>query len=356
MDALCKVETGIDSFSYSCSLSSKQKRTMLESMKSLSKFQTRCADYENESFDYTCDHFAAKGIKLRVFQRKGSIWTCFITVHPTLLMGDTNRSSLYHPNKNIFKLLMSSANSILEQIQCPCKLEVMKLYRVDVTANIIFGDATLVGEYLRILKKGLLIPHYREDRFRKREKKAKDCDEANKHSYKQSCKAAAFFAYDKTAQLEMIDAFPCSLIGKKVLRLEVQLRRKAMKKWISKDHLDDSFKVLKTLDSKASDIICWYLKRMQLKSPRYVRYCDAVAEISHVNKTQTKERMLYLIRKTSDRHTLSNAIEDLRIKHKLRSGQVNRLLKKFEKIGISPITLTNNNTNEQLPTLIDLLK
>ena len=87
-----------------------------------------------------------------------------------------------------------------------------------------------------------------------------------------------------------------------------------------------------------------------------MRYCDAVAEISHVNKTQTKERMLYLIRKTSDRHTLSNAIEDLRIKHKLRSGQVNRLLKKFEKIGISPITLTNNNTNEQLPALIDLLK
>ena len=249
---------------------------------------------------------------------------------------------------------MSSANSILEQIQCPCRLEAMKLYRVDVTANIIFDDADLVSEYLRILKKGLLIPHYRMDHFRKREGKAKDCDEANKHSYKQSCKAAAFFAYDKTAQLKMIDAFPCSLIGKKVLRLEVQLRRKAMKKWM--DHMDDSFKVLKTLDGKASDIICWYLKRMQLKSPRYVRYCDAVAEISHVNKTQTKERMLYLIRKTSDRHTLSNAIEDLRIKHKLRSGQVNRLLKKFEKIGISPITLTNNNTNEQLPALIDLLK
>ena len=144
MDVLYKVETGIDSFSYSCSLTSKQKRTMLESMKSLSKFQTRCADYENESFDYTCDHFAAKGIKLRVFQRKGSIWTCFITVHPTLLMGDTNRSALYHPNKNIFKSLMSSANSILEQIQCPCRIEAMKLYRVDVTANIIFDDADLV--------------------------------------------------------------------------------------------------------------------------------------------------------------------------------------------------------------------
>lgn len=356
MNVMCKIETGIDSFSYSYSLTAKQKSKILEKLIGLSKFQTRCKDYEGETFDYTSDHFAEDGIKLRVFRRNGSVWTLFVTVHPTLLMGDNNKSSLYQPSKTILKILMNKADTILEQIQCPCKLKKMKMYRVDVTANLIFKDSDIVEDYLRILKKGLLMPSYHVDYFHKGEGKAKDVKTANKHSYKQLCKAASFFAYDKTAQLEMIEAFPVSLIGKKVLRLEAQLRRKAMKKWVNKNHMDDSFKILEKLNKKAPDIICWYLKRMQLNSFGYVRYCDAADEISHVKKVKTRERMLYLIRKTSDRHTLSKAIEDLKEAFKLSSGQVNRLLKKFEKMGISPITLTNDNDYEMLPAITNFFK
>ena len=353
---MCEVEIGIDSFSFCYPLTSKQKSQIIEKLKLFSKFQTRCSDYFEKTYDYTSDYFAKRGVKLRIFKKKGSIWNLFITIHPSLLMGDNNRLSVKFPSKTILKVLLNNADSMLGYVHCPCKLRKMKLYRVDVTANLIFEDSDIVDSYLRILKKSLLLPRYHEDYFRKGERKAKDYKQANKHSYKQSCKAAAFFAYDKTAQLEMIDALPFSLIDKKVLRLEVQLRRKGMKKWVNKDHMDDCIKTLEILYTKTNDIICWYLKRIQLKNSNYVQYKEAAQQIAKLKNKKTRERMLYLLRKTSDRHTLSKALEDLRKEFRLNSNQVNRVLRKFSDLGISPITLTNADTMERLPALSNFLK
>ena len=250
---------------------------------------------------------------------------------------------------------MHRADTMLKQIDCPCKLKDMKLYRVDVTANLIFETSSLVESYLRILKKSLILPRYHVEQFKKDEGKAKDCQEANRHSYKQSCKTAAFFAYDKTAQLEMIDAFPASLVGKRVLRLEVQLRRKGMRNWVSKDHMDNNGKVLNTLYEKTGDILRWYLKRLQLKGQRHVRYKEAKEMIDGLRSKKTRERMLYLLRKASDRKSLSAAIEDLKEEFGLKSGQITRVLKKFDKLGISPITLTNTESEENLPALAEFL-
>lgn len=354
---MCEVEIGIDSFSFCYPLTSKQKSQIIENLKSLPKFQTRCSNYFEKTYDYTSDYFAKRGVKLRIFKKKGSIWNLFITIHPILLMGVAHRGSLYAPNnKSIMYILLGNADKILTEIDCPCKLREIKLYRVDVTANLIFEDSDIVDNYLRILKKSLLLPHYHEDWFHKGDGKAKDYKLANKHSYKQSCKAAAFFAYDKTAQLEMIDALPFSLIDKKVLRLEVQLRRKGMKKWVKKDHMDDCIETLIKLSKKTNDIICWYLKRTQQKDLDYIQYKEAAQQIAKLKSKKTRERMLYLLRKTSDRHTLSKALEDLRKEFRLNSNQVNRVLRKFSDLGISPITLTNADTMERLPALSNFLK
>ena len=81
---------------------------------------------------------------------------------------------------------------MLEPVKVPCSVDDMLLYRPDVTVNFIFGDGSVVGEYIRILKKSVILPHYKVDWFREKEKKAKDCKLANRHSHKQYCKSAAF--------------------------------------------------------------------------------------------------------------------------------------------------------------------
>ena len=65
--------------------------------------------------------------------------------------------------------------------------------------------------------------------------------------------------------------------------------------------------------------------------------------------------MLHLLRKASDRKSLSAAIEDLKVEFGLKSGQIARVLKKFDKLGISPITLTNTESEENLPALAEFL-
>ena len=353
---MCKVDVGIDSFSYTYSLTPKQKDRILGALRIRPRFQIRCSDYFDCTYDYASDCFAGQGIKLRVSRYRGSIWTLAVTVHPTLLLGNTDRSALFHPDKTNVKEVMSGADNLLKQICCPCKLKDMKLYRVDVTANLIFDTVAVVESYLRILKKSLILPRYHVEEFKKGEGKAKDYKEANRHAYKQSCKSASFFAYDKTAQLEMINASPASLIGKRVLRLEVQLRRKGMRKWVSKEHMDNSGKILRTLYEKAEDILCWYLKRLQFKGQRHVRYKEAKEMIDGLRSKKMRERMLYLLRKASDRKSLSAAIDDLRDEFDLKPGQISRVLKKFDKLGISPITLTNTDKVEALPMLNGLFE
>lgn len=352
---MCKIDMGIDSFSCTYSLTPKQKDSILNALKMRPKFQTRYSDYFDRTYVYTSDCFAGQGIKLQASRHKGSVWNLTVTIHPTLLLGNIDRSALFHPNKENVKEVMHRADTLLKQIDCPCKLKDMKLYRVDVTANLVFETSSLVESYLRILKKSLILPRYHVEQFKKDEGKAKDCQEANRHSYKQSCKTAAFFAYDKTAQLEMIDASPASLVGKRVLRLEVQLRRKGMRKWVDRNQMDNNGKVLKKLYEKAGDILRWYLKRLQLKGRRHVRYREAKEMIDGLRSKKTRERMLYLLRKASDRKSLSSAIEDLRVEFGLKSGQIARVLKKFDKLGISPITLTNADSEENLPALAEFL-
>ena len=55
-----------------------------------------------------------------------------------------------------------------------------------------------------------------------------------------------------------------------------------MRKWVDRNQMDNNGKVLKKLYEKAGDILRWYLKRM-----------------------------LYLLRKVSERKSLSTAIENL---------------------------------------------
>ena len=62
--------------------------------------------------------------------------------------------------------------------------------------------------------------------------------------------------------------------------------------------------------------------------------------------------MLYLLRKTSDKDSLTTALEHLKIRDNLNKSQLNTILKKFKRLGISPITLRNDSKFDMLPALI----
>lgn len=343
------IQIGLDTISFHHSLSPKQKKKMMEKLKLLSKFKTVNSDYESDSYQYSSDHFAELGVKLRIARCKGKPWGLYVIVHPTLILGDDDRSALYQAKKSSYKTMVRLVDKMLDSINVPCSLDDMKLYRADVTANTIFVHAKWVTEYIRIYKKSVILPHYKLDWFREKEKKAKDCKLANRHSYKQYCKSAAFFVYNKTAQLEMIDQFPDTLIGKRVLRLEIQLRREALKKWADNGELGSNWEIIRGVFKRRKRIIEWYLDRTQPKG-QYVRYKDAVDLINSTKlKKKTRDRMLYLLRKTSDKESLTSALKDLKATYNLTGSQCRNILNKFRNLGISPITLANHSNFDCLP-------
>ena len=346
---------GIDTFSFYFPLSYQQKEQIITNLKSCKGFEGK-SDYWADSHENHSEAFADQGIKIDVFQKKRSVWGLMITIHPMLLLGNPDRSALYNPSRKSDRELERRANRILEQANIPCSLSQMKLYRVDVTMNLIFQDPAAVAAYLRILKKGHLLPHYQLEFFNKDSMKAKDAKEANRNSYKQSCRSGAFFAYNKTAQLGMIKHFPHTLIGKSVLRIEAQLRRKGMKKWLGGDIKElDNWHIIQKLGNKAPKILKWYLKRILLVHGEHLRYQDALERVTAVKREKTQKRMLHLLKKTSDCRDLTTAVKALREKYSLSSGQCRRILKKFEKLGISPITLPNADSLSDLPDLSSFL-
>jgi len=348
-----KTETGIDTCSFYYTLTSKQKSKIFERLKKLPGFRKEVNCYAENTYSYSSDYFAKKGVKIWVQRNKGSPWGLMIVIHPTLVLGNSDRSALYQPQKKQeYKQLVKTVDSLLETVCVPCSVDKMKLYREDVTANLVFDKSALVDEYIRILKKSCLLPHYRLDYFHKKDHKAKDFKTANKHSHKQYCKSAAFFAYDKTSQLEMIDAFPDSLINKRVLRLETQIRRKGMKKWLGKDAYDNNWCVIKKLGKRSREIMHWYLGHLQPGHMPYIRYRDAMDMLSNVNNRKTRERMQFLLRKTSDSETLTAALEKLQKEYSLSKNQCRCILKKFIKLGISPITLKNNSDYDEIPPIL----
>lgn len=62
--------------------------------------------------------------------------------------------------------------------------------------------------------------------------------------------------------------------------------------------------------------------------------------------------MLYLLRKASDKESLTAALENMRKKFGLSKSQCNNVLKKFRNLGISPITLPNSSNFDELRPLI----
>ena len=346
-----EIQIGIDTISFRHNLSFKQKKAIVKEMKALPKFKNNEHNYEHDSYKYASDYFTKQGVKLQISRTEENPWELLVIIHPTLVLGENDRSALYYASKSSYNKIVKTVDKILKQINVPFSLDDMPLYRLDVTVNLIFDDGRLVDEHIRILKKSKILPHYKLDWFREKEKKAKDCKLANRHSHKQRCQSASFFAYDKTAQLEMIDHFPDALMGKKILRLEAQLRRKTLKKWVPNKALGSNWEIIRDVYKNRKKIIKWYLGRIQ-PAGRYVRYKDAVGLIEDAKlKEKTKDRMLYLLRKTSDKESLTAAVKDLKVEYRLTDSQCSTVLKKFRKLRISPITLPNSSELDELPPI-----
>ena len=307
-------------------------------------------DNTEQLFCYT---YLEQGVKVFLHGKSGKLYRLRVQVEPCRVLGDADPTALAKLSKWQYKALVKTVDSMLKKLKVPISIDNMKISRCDLTMNIEFFTQDELMAYLRIFQKSRLIHQYRHVFFKKNDHKVKDYKAANNHSHCISCKSASFLIYDKIAQLEMIDRCDETLMGKHVLRFEAELKRPAMKKHLGKQAMDTNYKLLSAAAKESRKVIRWYLSRMQPSCEKYLRYEDAVGAVEDANlKEKTRDRMLYLLRKTSDKESLTAALGSLKEKYHLTTSQCKTVLKKFRQLRLSPITLTNASNFDSLPYIL----
>ena len=350
------ITVGIDTLCYYYPLTYKQKESMIEKLKSAKGFYKDKSDYFSEIKQYHSDAYIEYGVKIFLQKYSKGPWHLHLIVHPAKILGDSDRTSLWMPSKSEYSEISRRITEILRKAGFNQDVDHLSLTRVDLTANLHFPKQSVVEEYLRILKKGMILPHFRLEKFHEKDHKAKNCKLANTHSYKQSCKSGAFFAYDKISQLEMIDGFSAGLADQHILRLEIQLNSKGMKKWLKKEDKCSAWKTIRALSAQHFEILEWYLSRILPTACGHIHYGEAAELLEGLRKSKSKERLQYFLRKQSDCKDLQTALEKTAEKFDLSKSKTRKLLEKCRKIGLNPITLTNSNKHEQLPSLPNILE
>jgi len=297
-----------------------------------------------------CCTYIEQGVKVYLHGKPGKLYRLRVQIEPCRALGEKDPTALTKLDKDTYKKLVKTVDKILKKLKVPRSIGEMKISRCDLTLNLEFSGQDELTEYLRIIKKSLIPWPYTHVFFKKDDEKVKDCKSANAHSHCLSCKSANFLVYDKIAQLKMICRCNKELSEKHILRLEAELERPALKKHLGKSSVETNYRLLSSSTKKCTKVVRWYLKRLQPECERYLRYKDAVDLVENVKlKKKIRARMLYLLRKTSDKDSLTAALDAMREKFRLSKGQCKNILKKFHKLGISPITLANSSTFDELP-------
>lgn len=347
-----KQNTGIHTYAVGMTLTAAQYYEIKDSLGDF--LRKNDGNYWSRSEHYTVDAFREQGVWLYL-SRTDTIYRIKVRIEPCRVLRSDDPTALYQPDKKSYRKMVDCVDKLLKLYHVPRSVDRMKISRLDLTCDLLFKDGGLVMQYIRTLQKSFVLPHYKRVFFREKDGKAKDIRAANMHSCRQQCKQASFFAYDKTAQMEMTGRMTDKLTGSHILRLEAELSRGAMKQHLGKQ--DSNYRFLKQGMKCVLAVINWYLKRMYKgNSGEHLKYQDAAKRIAQGHwKHKTKQRMLYLLRKVSDSETMNTAIQKTQKKFGLKSQAVTGLLKKLEKVGINPVTLTNASGYERLENLRRIL-
>ena len=198
----------------------------------------------------------------------------------------------------------------------------------------------------------LSVARSRLDMFKVNVKKTKDPERANQHSYCIRYKQVSLLCYDKIDQLKMAGHCLREREDAAVLRLEVQLKRPALKRALGKRALEDNAALLKAASDQVAEVIHSYLSRMFPCSGTHLQYEDAVSVVQKIKKETLREQMLYLLRKVSDAATWDSASRKLNEHYTdVTDKQIKKIHCKFDELGISPITLLDNRSMKSLPPL-----
>ena len=306
----------------------------------------------------TSTYLVDQGIRMRLYQSHDkSNGICFAVNPATLLEGSYQPLGLYQPTKANVSELQKQLASIMETIHlCDvCTLDEsslsqldLSLSRMDLTADLYFDKSADIPSLIRLFRKSMIPRHYK-----RRELKGKE-----DHFFELSTKKISFKIYDKIYELTQNDRCPKKYRDRKILRLEVSLKREAFLDRLNLGRKDDLYTMLKAGYDHIRDEINYFLDKLFPARGIHLPYPEAEKRIQECKlDSDIKEQMLFLLKKTSRGAGLDTAAQKwTKTYNVVNTRMFHSLMKQFDKLHVNPITLTSKDKTEIscLRTLIHL--
>lgn len=305
--------------------------------------------YKNEVF-----YIFKNGIYATIIDNKKSPPRINLEINPHLLLisGDITCEDylrIFTYTRENMKAVEDKVNIFLQQLIRGLRFKDMALSRVDLCVNKYFGTEEILKTYMKLLKKLSHKKTYKPTEF--------SCDfsdykEMNKNSIRLKNGQRMITIYNKIYQQKQrgyLDNVP-----ETILRFEVSLLREEIYTHYQKPYkINNPIALLSYITSKSEEIIKKNILDLNLNLP-YFKYHELFNIIQGSNYyCNTKDMMINLAKAIKKTKSINTALNN--INHLSSEQEKKRLLEKFIKLNINPVTINKKSDCDKLPSLYELL-
>lgn len=284
--------------------------------------------------------------------------TMYMIINPRKMLDpDSSYLGILAPEKASIKKIDKRFTQLFENTPIPCKINQYLLNRVDLCVNMRIDNKKIFRELIRVLRKLPTPSGY--ERSKKKAKypddkqEAKKIREYNKHYLCYKREKDELVIYDKLYQMENESLrVGYEKLPEGLLRAELHCNRRVVWNLQKETELSKPLEQLSCLMEESKERL---MKAFHdcFHQGVFLQYEELKRRIDQSPfKQKTKETMLQLCTDLRKKQSVDKALTSLEAKGAKTDG----LLKKFHKLGISPVPLWENFMASELPGPIELLE
>lgn len=276
----------------------------------------------------------------------------YMVINPRKLIDpESSYLGILPPEESSIKALRKAFSALFEGSVFESILDQYKLRRVDLCVNLRCDSKKIFRETVRVLRKLPTPNKYKRVFSTLKNKKA--AHQIDKHYLEFSCGTHSLVIYDKTFQMDAQGLkVGFEKLPKGVLRFEVQYEREVLRRLEKKLDSDDPSELLRTLMGESQKRICKHFARC-FADVQFAQYEEIISRIENscfedARKKTMKELATRLQRKQSVDAVLTKMAKE--------GYDVDSVLERFKKLGISPIPLWKSFCAQSIPGPVKLLE
>lgn len=304
------------------------------------------------------EYFVKCGVRMRIYQSHNRSNGIGFAVNPSTLLSKSYKAvKLYKPNRKSFYGMEERLNGIFDELTLqndPFFSESNKawdnvtLSYMELTCNIYFDEDTDITEIIRLYQKSCIPQNFKSVTLHD-----PNDPNVNDHCFEIKTNSIIFKAYDKVYELKRNNRCPGKLKKKKILRLEVGLKRKAFLKKFNLTPNDSIPTALKTGYAQILPEIDHYLHKLFPCTAKHIKYDAARSILQKADiPSDLKDEMLDLLKKASDSATLSTAAHKVKGHYShVDERRLKKIYQTFDALGVNPITISKHSRIKELSNM-----